>query len=619
MAGGIELATAYVSLIPSLRGVGKETESQLNDKMGKAGDDAGGSFAQRFAKAAAAALKIASAAAAAAMVAVAKASLEEYANYEQLVGGMQTLYGDSASTVMANAEQAFATAGMSANQYMETVTSFSAALVRSVGGDTAEAARLADVAIRDMGDNANKMGTSIESIQDAYRGFARGNFTMLDNLSLGFSGTKEGMEQLLAEAERIQAEQGNMVDYSIDSYADMVEAIHVVQTEMGITGTTADEAKDTIQGSLASTQAAWTNLLTHLGDENADFSTLFNNLAESAGNAARNIGSRLVVIFTQMWDNLPSFASRFGEFLAPMVPALLEVMPQLITSFSNMILGLVDQLPAALPQLMMGAAQLWQGLVLALLQVAPQLVLGLADTLRILITDLVNNGPQMFTTALEMFNQIWQAILAVAPQIVTGLANIVAQLIVSLAAAAPNLFSAAANFIRGLPQAIGNAVGQAISAMGQMLNGVLDAVTSFDLGSAGVQLMQGLINGIGSMAGAVWDAVTGAVGGAIDGALNLLGIASPSKVFREIGEFTMQGFAIGIEKTANQARTAMLDATSGVIGAAEMSLSTNTEIGAAPAGVVYNVVFDGTRVNDTEAIRSEVDSFVLDMVRRADQ
>lgn len=614
MAGGIELATAYVSLIPSLRGVGKETESQLNDKMGKAGDDAGGSFAQRFAKAAAAALKIASAAAAAAMVAVAKASLDEYANYEQLAGGIETLYGDAASTVMANAEQAFSSAGLSANAYMETVTSTSAALINSLGGDTEKAAQMADMAIRDMADNANKMGTDIGSIQDAYSSFARGQFQLLDNLRLGYGGTKSEMERLLADAEAISG-----VHYDISSYADIVSAINVIQTEMGITGTTAKEASETISGSIAATQAAWTNLLTHLGDENADFSTLFDNLAESAGNAVRNIGSRLVVIFTQMWDNLPSFASRFGEFLAPMVPAVLAVMPQLVTSFSNMILGLVDQLPAALPQLMMGAAQLFQGLVLALLQVAPQLVLGLADTLRILITDLLNNAPQMFTTALEMFNQIWQAVLAAAPQIVTGLANIVAQLIVSLAAAAPNLFSAAANFIRGLPQAIGNAVGQAISAMGEMLNGVLNAVTGFDLGSAGVQLMQGLINGIGSMAGAVWDAVTGAVSGAIDGALNLLGIASPSKVFREIGEFTMQGFAIGIEKTANQARAAMLDATSGVIGAAEMSLSTSTEIGAASAGVVYNVVFDGTRVNDTEAIRSEVDSFVLDMVRRADQ
>ena len=610
MAGGVELATAYVTLIPSLKGA----KGKIGEQVAPEGEAAGGTFAQRFAQVAIAGLKIAAAAGAAAMAAVTKASLEEYANYEQLVGGVETLFGDAAGVVQANAEQAFASAGLSANAYMEQVTSMSASLIQSLGGDTEQAAQMADMAIRDMADNANKMGSDMASIQNAYQGFAKQNYTMLDNLKLGYGGTKEEMERLLADAEAISG-----IHYDIDSYADVVDAIHVVQTEMGITGTTAEEAAETISGSLASTQAAWTNLITHLGDEDADFSTLFDNLAESAGNAVRNIGKRVVVILTQMWDNMPSFASRFGEFLAPMVPAILEFAPQLIQSFSWMVLGLVDQLPYALPQMMAGATQLFQGILLALLQVAPQLVLGLADALAQLVMQLFTSIPSMLQGATELFNSIWQAIMTAGPTIISGLIDIIGQLLANILSAAPGVLANAGQMMGQLVVAIGNAAGQALPAIGELLNQVLSAITSFDLVGAGQQLMQGFIEGIKNMAGQIFDAAVGAVQGAVDGVLGFLGIASPSRLFREIGQYTMEGMAIGIERTAAEARAAMLGATSGVVGAAEMSLAATTEVGGMPAGVVYNIVFNDTQVNDNEAIRAEVDAFVLDMVRRADQ
>ena len=610
MAGGVELATAYVTLIPSLKGA----KGKIGEQVGPEGEAAGGTFAQRFAQVAIAGLKIAAAAGAAAMAAVTKASLEEYANYEQLVGGVETLFADAAGTVQANAERAFATAGLSANAYMETVTGMSASLIQSLGGDTEQAAQMADMAIRDMADNANKMGSDMSAIQNAYAGFAKQNYTMLDNLKIGYGGTKEEMERLLADAEAISG-----IHYDIDSYADVVDAIHVVQTEMGITGTTAEEAAGTISGSLASTQAAWTNLITHLGDEDADFSTLFNNLAESAGNAVRNIGTRVVVILTQMWDNMPSFASRFGEFLAPMVPAILEFAPQLIQSFTWMVLGLVDQLPYALPQMMAGATQLFQGILLALLQVAPQLVLGLADALAQLVMQLFTSIPTMLQSATELFNTIWQAIMTAGPTIISGLIDIIGQLLANILSAAPGVLANAGQMMGQLVVAIGNAAGQALPAIGELLNQVLSAITSFDLVGAGQQLMQGFIEGIKNMAGQIFDAAVGAVQGAVDGVLGFLGIESPSRLFREIGQYTMEGMAIGIERTAAEARAAMLGATSGVVGAAEMSLAATTEVGGMPAGVVYNVIFNDARVNDNEAIRAEVDAFVLDMVRRADQ
>lgn len=607
MAGGVELATAYVTLIPSLGGakgrIGKEVEPE--------GEAAGDSFAQRFAAAAVAGLKVAAAAGAAAMVAITKASLDEYANYEQLVGGMETLYGDAASTVMANAEEAFRTAGMSANEYMETVTSFSASLINSVGGDTERAAALADQALQDMSDNANRMGTDMESIQNAYRGFARGNFTMLDNLSLGFAGTKEGMEQLLAKAEELSG-----VHYDISNYADIVEAIHVVQDNMGIAGATAEEAASTISGSIASTQAAWTNLITHLADENADIPALLENLFSSATNVVRNVGQRIPIIMTQMFQAIPQALQGMGDLFAPLVPALLEMAPGLLQSFTTMLVQLANGIPQALPSIIAGAAQLFQGLLLALIQVMPQLTTGLMTALSNLVMMLIANVPNFLQGALDMFNTLWQAIITVGPEVLSNIISLLGQLLANVAAQAPGMLVSAGQLLGQLAAAIINAVPDAITAIAGLLQQVFDQVSNFDLLQAGIDLMQGLIDGIASMASQVWNAVTGAVQGAIDGALSLLGIASPSKVFRQIGEYTMEGFAEGIDDASAQARLAVADATAGI---ADAAVGPITATGLGAGGVVYNIYFNDMQVNDTPAIRREVDDFVLTMLREADQ
>ena len=600
----VELATAYVSLIPSLEGVGKETERQL---------EAGGQQSGRAFAAGMTATVVAGAASIAAGLAT---SLSQYANYEQLVGGMETLYGDAASTVMANAEAAFQTAGLSANEYMETVTSFSASLINSVGGDTERAAALADQALRDMSDNANKMGTDMEMIQNAYRGFARGNFTMLDNLSLGYAGTKEGMEQLLAEAERIQAANGNMVDYSIDSYADMVEAIHVVQDNMGIAGTTAEEAADTISGSIASTQAAWTNLLTHLADENADIPALLGNLFSSASNVIRNVGQRIPIVLSQMFQAIPAALSSMGDLFAPLVPALLEIAPGLLQSFATMLVQLANGIPQALPSIIAGAAQLFQGLLLALIQVMPQLTTGLMTALSNLVMMLIANVPNFLQGALDMFNTLWEAIITVGPEVLSNIISLLGELLANVLAEAPSMLVNAGQLFGQLIAAVINAVPDAVTAIADLLQQVFDQVSDFDLLQAGIDLMQGLIDGIASMAGQVWDAVCGAVQGAIDGALSLLGIASPSKVFRQIGEYTMEGFAEGIDDASVQARLAVADATAGI---ADAAVGPITATGLGAGGVVYNIYFNDMMVNDTPAIRREVDDFVLTMLREADQ
>ena len=246
-----------------------------------------------------------------------------YADYEQLAGGVETLFKNGSAAVMRYAADAYKTAGMSANQYMETVTGFSASLISSLGGDTARAAVVANQAIIDMSDNANKMGSDMESIQNAYQGFAKQNYTMLDNLKLGYGGTKEEMERLLRDAERIKAAQGELAEYSITSYADIIDAIHVVQTQMDITGTTAREAAETVSGSLNMLKASWINLVTGLGDPSADLDTLINNFADSLITAAENV---IPVVARVIWSMVQAVFRALPDVIVELViPAVLGV------------------------------------------------------------------------------------------------------------------------------------------------------------------------------------------------------------------------------------------------------------------------------------------------------
>ena len=270
-----------------------------------------------------------------------------YADYEQLVGGVETLFGDSSDKLIKYANQAYKTAGLSANAYMETATSFSASLLQSLSGDTAKAVEYADLAIRDMSDNANKMGTDMELIQNAYQGFAKQNFMMLDNLKLGYGGTKEEMQRLLEDAEKFKAKNGEVVEYSIDSYADMVEAIHVVQEEMGITGTTAKEAEKTISGSWNALRGAWTNFLTEFGKADADMDKVYEQLEESAKNFAKNISKLAGTVF----KNSPFLA--IGTALL----GLLAIMSPVLIAFGSLMTGIGAIIPL-LPKVVAGFATL---------------------------------------------------------------------------------------------------------------------------------------------------------------------------------------------------------------------------------------------------------------------
>lgn len=312
---------------------------------------------------------------------IGKAAIQSYGEYEQLVGGVETLFKSSADTVMQYAANAYQTAGMSANEYMTTVTAFSASLLQSMGGDTDAAAEKANLAITDMSDNANKMGTDMQSIQNAYQGFAKQNYTMLDNLKLGYGGTKEEMQRLLDDANALNAAQGNYTNYTIDSYADIVDAIHTVQTEMGITGTTQLEASTTIQGSIASMKAAYENFITGLGDENANISELSAQLIESVGTVAENVlpvvetvlkniaqavqedGPAMIEKFVSYAiEKLPEIISLGLQMVVSLVKGIAQNIPQIVTSVLNMMATIVQTIWDALPDIIEVGKNIVRGL-----------------------------------------------------------------------------------------------------------------------------------------------------------------------------------------------------------------------------------------------------------------
>ena len=390
-------------------------------------------------------------AAATAVGALTKKSLEEYAEYEQLVGGVETLFKDSADVVMQYANNAYKTAGLSANDYMETVTSFSAALLQSLGGDTEAAAKQADLAITDMADNENKMGTAMGDIQNAYQGFAKQNYTMLDNLKLGYGGTKEEMQRLIDDANALNAAQGNLTNYSIDSYADIVSAIHDVQTEMGITGTTAKEASTTIQGSLSAMKSAWTNLLTGIGDDSQDLDKLINNFVDSTGTAAENILPRLGKIIT----GIGSLAERLAPVVAAAIPGLVTtVLPELVQSGISMVGAIL------------------QGLV----QMLPQIIQYGVDMVITLIESISSDPESLVETAIMLVVTIVSGLIDALPKLIAAAAELVTGLLRALISNAPNLLAAGLKLVGKIAEGIANSLGEIVKAGAKVVDSIIDGI-----------------------------------------------------------------------------------------------------------------------------------------------
>lgn len=441
-------------------------------------------------------------AAATAVGALVKQSVEAYGDYEQLVGGVETLFGtggqdlveyaksvgkttgevkdeyfsllSAQDTVMENAANAYQTAGLSANDYMEQVTSFAAALTSSLDGNTAAAAKKADLAITDMADNANKMGTSMEAIQNAYNGFSKQNYTMLDNLKLGYGGTKDEMERLLADAEKISG-----IKYDVSSYADIVDAIHVVQENMGITDTTAKEAASTIQGSLSMMQAAWENLITGIANEDADFDSLINNMITSVEAVANNILPRVQVALEGVGTLVTEMVPVILEKALPMIN---EFLPQLATAGSGMISSLLTGVSANFSDITKTILSVLGTITDCITTNLPALIEAGQQMTISLLQGLTENSGSAFSAISEMLTQISDTIMENLPVILECGLQLIQTLAQGLAEALPELIPAAVNIILELvnmltnPSYLTSLVNSAVDIMLALVNGLIAAI-----------------------------------------------------------------------------------------------------------------------------------------------
>lgn len=400
-------------------------------------------------------------------------AINSYADYEQLVGGVETLYKTSADKVQQYAADAYKTAGLSANEYMNTATTFAAALVSSLGGDTEQAADLANTAIGDMSDNANKMGTDMESIQNAYNGFSKQNYTMLDNLKLGYGGTKQEMQRLLDDANKLNAAQGNYTKYSIDSYADVVSAIHDVQNAMGITGTTSKEASTTIQGSVNATKSAWSNLVTGIADDNANFGQLISNFVDSATTAASNIIPRIEVALNG--------AAKLIESLVPPImaelPSLIEtVLPQLAQSAVNIVQTLVTGISANAAQLIDSAIQIITVLGNGIYQMLPTVAQSALQIVLTLVSKLNENLPQMLDTAGQMLIAFVEGVSEHLPDIMLAAASIVETLLTYFIEHLPDIVEGAMQMGNAVIDGIIDGISAAWDGLVSWFNGLWDSL-----------------------------------------------------------------------------------------------------------------------------------------------
>ena len=409
----------------------------------------------------------------AAVSALTTLAVNSYADYEQLVGGVETLYKDSAAKVQQYAADAYKTSGMTANEYMTTATSYAAALVSSLGGDTEKAAELSNMAVSDMADNWNKFGSSADSVQDAYNGFAKGQFQLLDNLKLGYGGTKQEMQRLLDDANKLNAAQGKYTDYSIDSFSDIILAIHDIQTEYDITGTTAKEASTTISGSLSAAKAAWANLVTGVADDNANFGQLISNFVDSATTAASNIIPRVEVALNG--------AAKLIESLVPPImaelPGLIEtVLPQLAQSAVNIVQTLVTEISTNAAQLIDSAIQIITVLGNGIYQMLPTVAQSALQIVLTLVSKLNENLPQMLDTAGQMLIAFVEGVSEHLPEIMLAAASIVETLLTYFTEHLPDIVEGAMQMGNAVIDGIIDGISAAWDGLVSWFNGLWDSL-----------------------------------------------------------------------------------------------------------------------------------------------
>lgn len=505
--------------------------------------------------------------AASALVGLGTASVNSYADLEQNIGGIETLFKGSADKVIKNAENAYKTAGMSANQYMETVTGFSASLLQSVGGDTEKAADSANMALIDMADNANKMGTSMESIQWAYQGFAKQNYTMLDNLKLGYGGTKEEMQRLLADAQKLTG-----VKYDISNLNDVFNAIHVIQGELGITGTTAQEAATTITGSIGSMKAAFDNFLNGSGTIDQVIETgitaiqnivnavgeLLPNLIQSIANATPQIIEAINQIFPQILNllitNAPMILSSIGQILVSLSTTILNYMPQILQLAMQLIQNFINGLINMLPQIIQMGITLITQLITGIAQMLPELIPQAVNAVITLVEGLLDNIDQIIDAGIQLILGLAEGLINAIPQLIDKIPVIIEKLLDAIINNLPKLIEMGIQLIVKLAVGLVQAIPQLVSKIPQLISAVINALTKLPgmVVDIGKNLVSGIWDGISNMANWLWSKISGWCSDIFNNIKSFFGIHSPSKLFAdEIGKMLGLGLGEGFDDSLN--------------------------------------------------------------------
>lgn len=576
-----DLGKAYVQIVPSAKGISGKIRKVLDDEAGPAGDSAGQTIGSRIKS------MLLKAGIGTAIVTGIKASMSEGAALEQSMGGIETLFKSSASKVEEYAKQAYKNAGVSANTYMEQVTSFSASLLQSLGGDTAAAAEYANTAMGDMSDNANKFGTNIQDIQNAYQGFAKQNYTMLDNLKLGYGGTKEEMERLIEDANKLREEQGKNADLTIDSYADVVEAIHTIQENMDVTGTTAKEAATTFSGSFGSMKAAAQDFLGTLANYGGDselfglqesmqnlvssFSTFFfGNFIPMLGRIIANVP---VAIGGFLNDNIDAMTQNGVEMINQLASGLSEGIPQLLEQALPMLVQLTGKIrenagkmvEAGLNLLVQLAQGITNGLP-ALIENVPQIIINICGVIN-------DNMPKILAAGVQIIVILAKGIIESIPTIIANIGKIVEAIFSVITAV--SWINLGGTIVTGLKNGISNLASLPTKAMNSIKKNMKDTIKGSSFYSVGKGIVDGIVSGVKGAAKSLINSMSSLASSALKAAKSKLGIGSPSKEFRDqVGQWIPSGIAVGI----NAGEDGLTDSVQAVVDDA-LSLAKSTVSG----------------------------------------
>ncbi len=572
-----ELGKAYVQIVPSAEGIKGSITKVLGGESAEAGTKSGESIGTSLVG------KLKGIIAAAGIGAAVKTALDAGGALQQSFGGLDTLYEEASGAAKKYAAEA-AAAGISANSYAEQAVSFGAALKQSFGGDVAKSAEAANQAILDMADNSAKMGTDIGLIQNAYQGFAKGNYTMLDNLKLGYGGTKQEMERLLADAEKLSGKK-----YDISSFGDMAEAIHVVQENLHIAGVAANEAKTTFTGSFGAMQAAAENLmanmtlgedvkpaLTQLVTSTGDF--LFGNLIPMVGNLVMAIPGVVSGLMTEsipkMMSWIPSmFAFLKGNTISGWLSAGTEMISNLASGFFSNLPTMLDTISQVLTDgveyiiqnasmFLDSGMQLLGNIATGFMNNYPQIMQAVGNMLANVISLIGQNLPKFMQKGVEFIGKMAQGLINNLPTILNGIADVLARVIAAIASNLPKFLQKGIELIGKIATGILQAIPTVVGKIPQVISGIVNAFGKYNWGSIGTNLIKGIVKGISSSAGLIKDAALSAARKAFNAVKGFFGIASPSKLMaNEVGKYIPAGIAMGIEKNTKPITDAMHDIT----------------------------------------------------------